>query len=77
MTPLWDRLGELTMPTTVVAGADDAKFVALAERLAAALPARLMSGTPLPTLRLARFGDASGVRGAALLGRRAAAGANV
>jgi 2-succinyl-6-hydroxy-2,4-cyclohexadiene-1-carboxylate synthase len=37
MTPLWDRLGELTMPTTVVAGADDAKFVALGERLAAAI----------------------------------------
>jgi 2-succinyl-6-hydroxy-2,4-cyclohexadiene-1-carboxylate synthase len=38
MAPLWSRLGELTMPVAVLAGADDAKFVALGERLAAALP---------------------------------------
>ncbi len=37
MVPLWARLGELTMPATVLAGARDAKFVALGERLAAAL----------------------------------------
>jgi 2-succinyl-6-hydroxy-2,4-cyclohexadiene-1-carboxylate synthase len=37
MTPLWARLPELTMPATVLAGADDPKFVALGERLAAAL----------------------------------------
>jgi 2-succinyl-6-hydroxy-2,4-cyclohexadiene-1-carboxylate synthase len=38
MSPLWDRLPELTMPTTVVAGERDEKYVAVAERLAAALP---------------------------------------
>jgi 2-succinyl-6-hydroxy-2,4-cyclohexadiene-1-carboxylate synthase len=38
MAPLWERLGELSMPATVLAGADDAKFVALGERLAARLP---------------------------------------
>jgi 2-succinyl-6-hydroxy-2,4-cyclohexadiene-1-carboxylate synthase len=38
MEPLWDRLGELTMPVTVLAGGRDAKFRALGERLAAALP---------------------------------------
>ncbi len=38
MPPVWDRLGELAVPTTVVAGERDAKFRALAERLAAALP---------------------------------------
>jgi 2-succinyl-6-hydroxy-2,4-cyclohexadiene-1-carboxylate synthase len=38
MEPLWDRLGGLTMPAAVLAGADDPKFVALGERLAAALP---------------------------------------
>jgi 2-succinyl-6-hydroxy-2,4-cyclohexadiene-1-carboxylate synthase len=38
MEPLWERLPELTMPTTVVAGAEDAKFVALGERLASAIP---------------------------------------
>jgi 2-succinyl-6-hydroxy-2,4-cyclohexadiene-1-carboxylate synthase len=37
MTPLWDRLGELTMPADVVVGERDAKFVALGERLAAGL----------------------------------------
>ena len=39
MDPLWDGLGELTMPATVLVGERDAKFVALGERLAAALPA--------------------------------------
>jgi 2-succinyl-6-hydroxy-2,4-cyclohexadiene-1-carboxylate synthase len=38
MAPLWDRLGELGMPVTVVAGERDAKFVALGERLARELP---------------------------------------
>jgi 2-succinyl-6-hydroxy-2,4-cyclohexadiene-1-carboxylate synthase len=38
MAPLWDRLGELTMPATVLVGERDAKFVALGDRLAAALP---------------------------------------
>ena len=32
--PLWDRLGELTMPVLVVAGERDAKFAALGRRLA-------------------------------------------
>jgi pimeloyl-ACP methyl ester carboxylesterase len=38
MTPLWERLGELTMPATVLAGERDAKFLALGRRLATALP---------------------------------------
>jgi 2-succinyl-6-hydroxy-2,4-cyclohexadiene-1-carboxylate synthase len=38
MELLWDRLGELTMPATVLAGSRDTKFAALGERLAAALP---------------------------------------
>ncbi|HEY5142501.1 MAG TPA: alpha/beta fold hydrolase [Solirubrobacteraceae bacterium] len=43
MAPLWSRLGELTMPATVLAGERDAKFAALGERLAATLPdARLV-----------------------------------
>ncbi|MBI5103550.1 MAG: alpha/beta fold hydrolase, partial [Solirubrobacterales bacterium] len=43
MEVLWDRLGGLTMPATVVAGDRDAKFVALGERLVAGLPdARLV-----------------------------------
>jgi 2-succinyl-6-hydroxy-2,4-cyclohexadiene-1-carboxylate synthase len=37
MEPLWERLAALTMPATVLAGGDDPKFVALGERLAAAL----------------------------------------
>jgi 2-succinyl-6-hydroxy-2,4-cyclohexadiene-1-carboxylate synthase len=38
MEPLWDRLGDLQMPATVVAGERDDKYVALGVRLAAALP---------------------------------------
>jgi 2-succinyl-6-hydroxy-2,4-cyclohexadiene-1-carboxylate synthase len=37
MEPLWERLPTLAMPATVLAGAEDPKFVALGERLAAAL----------------------------------------
>jgi len=36
--PLWDRLGELTMPVTVMAGERDEKFVTIGRRMAAALP---------------------------------------
>jgi 2-succinyl-6-hydroxy-2,4-cyclohexadiene-1-carboxylate synthase len=40
---VWDRLGELAMPVTVIAGERDAKFRALGERMAAAMPrARLV-----------------------------------
>jgi len=48
MEPLWSRLEELTMPAAVLAGERDPKFVALAHRLAEALPAarlRIVPGT--------------------------------
>lgn len=38
MAPLWERLGELTMPVQVIVGERDRKFRAVGERLAAALP---------------------------------------
>ena len=38
MAPLWERLGELAMPVTVLAGELDPKYVALGRRLVAALP---------------------------------------
>ena len=38
MEPLWDRLGELAMPVTLVAGEHDEKFRAIAARMAAAIP---------------------------------------
>ena len=38
MDPLWERLGDLGMPATVLAGQRDAKFRELGERLVAALP---------------------------------------
>jgi 2-succinyl-6-hydroxy-2,4-cyclohexadiene-1-carboxylate synthase len=38
MAPLWDRLGELAMPVTLAAGEHDAKFLALARRMAARSP---------------------------------------
>lgn len=38
MEPLWDRLHALTIPVTLIAGERDAKFRALAERMAARIP---------------------------------------
>jgi 2-succinyl-6-hydroxy-2,4-cyclohexadiene-1-carboxylate synthase len=38
MAPLWGRLGELTMPVTVLAGERDVKFRAASERMAELLP---------------------------------------
>jgi 2-succinyl-6-hydroxy-2,4-cyclohexadiene-1-carboxylate synthase len=35
---LWDRLGELTMPVLLIAGALDEKFVAIAEQMQSAIP---------------------------------------
>jgi 2-succinyl-6-hydroxy-2,4-cyclohexadiene-1-carboxylate synthase len=37
MQPLWGRLGELTMPVGVIVGRRDARFLALGERMAAAI----------------------------------------
>lgn len=39
MEPVWDRLGELTMPAVVVAGERDRRYVELGRRLVAGLPA--------------------------------------
>jgi 2-succinyl-6-hydroxy-2,4-cyclohexadiene-1-carboxylate synthase len=38
LEPVWDRLGELRMPVTLIVGARDAKFRAVAERMADAIP---------------------------------------
>ena len=38
--PLWDRLHEITIPVLWVAGENDAKFRALAERAVALIPQR-------------------------------------
>ena len=38
MQPLWGRLGELAMPTTVIAGERDRKYTALARRMVGLLP---------------------------------------
>jgi 2-succinyl-6-hydroxy-2,4-cyclohexadiene-1-carboxylate synthase len=43
MEPMWNRLGELSMPVTVIVGEHDAKFTAIGERMAEAIPdARLV-----------------------------------
>jgi len=44
--PLWDRLGELTMPVLLVVGELDAKFDAVAERMAAAIPSASLVRVP-------------------------------
>jgi 2-succinyl-6-hydroxy-2,4-cyclohexadiene-1-carboxylate synthase len=46
MAPLWERLAELRMPVAVLAGERDAKFVALAQRLAGALPRSALTIVP-------------------------------
>lgn len=46
MTPLWDRLAELTMPVDVVVGAEDAKFCAIGERLCHAIPGARLTVVP-------------------------------
>jgi 2-succinyl-6-hydroxy-2,4-cyclohexadiene-1-carboxylate synthase len=46
MAPLWERLGDLEMPVAVLAGERDAKYVALARRLVAALPAGTLTIVP-------------------------------
>jgi len=38
MPPLWERLGELAMPVTLVVGERDAKFRAIADRMSPAIP---------------------------------------
>ena len=38
LSPLWDRLGELTMPVTLIVGERDAKFRAIAEEMARSIP---------------------------------------
>ncbi len=46
MAPLWERLGELTMPVAVLAGERDAKFVELGRRLAGELPDATLTVVP-------------------------------
>ena len=46
MTPLWDRLPQLAIPVTLVVGERDAKFRAVAERMAAALPGARLEVVP-------------------------------
>jgi 2-succinyl-6-hydroxy-2,4-cyclohexadiene-1-carboxylate synthase len=46
MPPLWDHLGELTMPVHVVAGERDERYVALGRRLAEALPDATLTVVP-------------------------------
>ena len=46
MAPLWSRLGELTMPVLVLVGEHDAKFTAIGERLAAAIPGAALDIVP-------------------------------
>jgi 2-succinyl-6-hydroxy-2,4-cyclohexadiene-1-carboxylate synthase len=46
MEPVWDRLGELRMPATVVVGARDAKYVALGRRLVERLPRARLAVIP-------------------------------
>jgi 2-succinyl-6-hydroxy-2,4-cyclohexadiene-1-carboxylate synthase len=46
MAPLWERLGELSMPVTVLAGSRDSKFQELGRRMATLLPHGRMRVVP-------------------------------
>ncbi len=46
MEPLWERLGELTMPVTLIVGERDAKFRAIAEQMAGAIPQATVHAVP-------------------------------
>jgi 2-succinyl-6-hydroxy-2,4-cyclohexadiene-1-carboxylate synthase len=46
MRPLWDRLGELPMPVTLLAGERDLKYVGLARRMHGLLPDAELSVVP-------------------------------
>jgi pimeloyl-ACP methyl ester carboxylesterase len=52
MTPLWDDLGGIAVPVTVVTGAADAKYTEIGARLAAAIrgaePTVIPGGHSLP-----------------------------
>ncbi|HZU15470.1 MAG TPA: alpha/beta fold hydrolase [Candidatus Dormibacteraeota bacterium] len=44
--PFWDRLGEIRCPTLVVAGAEDGRYLAFAQRLCEAIPAAGLAVVP-------------------------------
>ncbi|MFV0525036.1 MAG: alpha/beta fold hydrolase [Acidimicrobiales bacterium] len=44
--PLWPELGRVEVPALIIAGSDDAKFVALGERLVASLPRASLAVLP-------------------------------
>lgn len=44
LEPLWDRLGEIRIPTLVLAGANDAKFTDIARRMAGKIPGAIFAG---------------------------------
>jgi 2-succinyl-6-hydroxy-2,4-cyclohexadiene-1-carboxylate synthase len=46
MPSYWDTLGQLTVPTTLVVGEQDEKFVAIAERMLERLPAAALTVVP-------------------------------
>jgi len=46
MQPLWERLGELEMPVSIIVGERDRKFRALGKRMAAAIPDATLTIAP-------------------------------
>jgi 2-succinyl-6-hydroxy-2,4-cyclohexadiene-1-carboxylate synthase len=46
MEPVWDRLGTLAMPASVIAGERDERYLALGRRMAALLPAATLHVLP-------------------------------
>lgn len=57
-------------PDVIVVGGGLSKIAIIIEALPAAVAQHLFAGVKVPPIRLAEFGDASGVRGAAILGQQ-------
>lgn len=57
-------------PDCIVIGGGLSKIPNLGDRITAALPGVLLAGTQAPAVRIAKFGDSSGTRGAAIAARR-------
>lgn len=62
-------------PDCIVLGGGVSRIAGVAELIVRRMPSHMIGGMRRPTVKVARFGDSSGVRGAAMLAARVAAGA--
>jgi N-acetylglucosamine kinase len=58
-------------PDCIVLGGGLSRMIGVADLLVERMPFHMIGGMRLPAIRIARFGDSSGVRGAAMLALQA------